>query len=302
MAISQVRAQINGTWHTLTYNSQTSAWEATVTAPGVTSYNLPGGYYPVTLEATNTAGTTATATTTDPTVGDDLKLVVKETVAPTITIVSPSSGAYVTNSQQPVVFQLRDEVNGSGINIDSLVVKLDGATQSSGISSTAVTNGYDCTFTPASPMGDGPHTVTIDVSDNDGNAATQATTSFTVDTVPPVLNITYPTEGLVTATASLTIQGATNDSTSSPVTVTVSLNSVDQGSVTVDSSGNFTKTVTLAEGANTIIITSTDQAGRSTSVTRHVTLDTSTPEFVSVTITPNPVDAGETMVIRVVVQ
>ena len=61
MAISTVRAQINGTWHTLTYNEDTDRWEATITAPGATSYNQPNGYYNVTVEATNTAGTQATA-------------------------------------------------------------------------------------------------------------------------------------------------------------------------------------------------------------------------------------------------
>ena len=112
-----------------------------------------------------------------------------------------------------------------------------------------------------------------------------------MDTVPPTLNITAPTEGLITSSSALVVSGQTNDATSSPVTVTVKLNNADQGAVTVSGDGAFTKAITLAEGANVIMVTA--------SVTRNVTLDTSVPQIVSATITPNPVDAGQTMLISV---
>lgn len=297
MAIQTVRAQVNGTWHTLTYNDGTQRWEATITAPGATSFNQPNGYYNVTVEATNTAGTQATA---DGSTIDGLQLVVKETVAPVITITSPTNGAHVTNSNQPVTFTVIDEAGGSGVNLNSVVVKLDNNQVSAGeVTHSAVTNGYSFTYTPASPLKDGSHTVSVDASDNDGNAAAQKSTTFTVDTVAPSLNVTSPTDGLITNNASITVTGTTNDTTSSPVTVTIQLNSVDQGAVTVESSGAFSKAITLASGANVIVVTSTDQAGKSTSVTINVTLDTSVPQIVSATITPNPVDAGQTMVISV---
>ena len=111
MAISQVRAKINGTWYTLTLNSSTGKYEASITAPGATSYNQSGGYYNVEVEATNTAGTKGTA---DGSTLAGLRLVVKERVAPVITILSPSSGAYVTNSKQPVVFTIVDEDGAVG--------------------------------------------------------------------------------------------------------------------------------------------------------------------------------------------
>lgn len=297
MAISQVRAQVNGTWHTLTYNSSAGKYEATITAPGATSYNLPGGYYNVQVEATNTAGTVGTSDGSSLT---GLRLVVQERVAPVITILSPSSGAYVTNSKQPVVFTITDETGGSGINLSSLAVKQDGtAVASNTISTSAITNGYSVTYTPASALSDGSHTVTVNVSDNDGNAATQKSTTYTVDTVPPTLNLSAPADGLITATASLNVTGTTNDSTSSPVTIKITLNGTDQGTVTVASSGSFSKSITLANGSNTITVTATDAAGKVSSVTRTVTLDTSVPKVVSATITPNPVDAGATMIISV---
>lgn len=300
MAIKTVKATINGQTYDLALNSSTGKWEATITAPGKTSYNQAGGYYNVSVVATNEAGTSGNA---DATTIDGLKLVVKETVAPVITIVSPTNGAYVTNSKQPVVFTVVDEAGGSGVDISSLVVKLDSkAVDAATLTSTAITNGYSVTYTPAAALADGAHTVTIDCKDNDGNAATQKSTSYTIDTVPPTLNVTSPAEGLVTATSSVTVAGTTNDATSSPVTITISLNGEDQGAVTVGANGSFSKTVTLAEGSNTIIVKAKDAAGKESTVTRNVTLDTSVPKIKSATITPNPVDTGATMVISVTIE
>lgn len=299
MAIKTVQAIINGNTYELTYNSSTGNYEATITAPGKTSHNQTGGYYNVQIKATNDAGTVGTA---DASTLDGLKLVVRERVAPVITIISPSSGAYVQNSKQPVVFTAIDETDGSGIDLTTLVVKVDGTAQSSSaIATTAVTGGYQVTFTPASALTDGSHTVTIDVSDHDGNTAAQKITTFTVDTIPPTLNITAPTEGLITATAALTVAGMTNDATSSPVTVAVKLNGTDQGTVTLGSSGSFTKSVTLAEGSNTIVITATDAAGRTTTVARTVTLDTSVPKITAASVAPNPVDASRSVVVSVTI-
>ena len=299
MAISKVRVQINGTWHTLTAGSN-NTYTATITAPGTTSYNNAGGYYDVTVEATNTAGTVATQNASGLA---GLKLVVKEKVAPVITILTPTSGAYVTNNKQTVTFNITDETGGSGVNLSSLVVKQDGtAVAASTIKSTAITNGYSVTYTPATALTDGSHTVTITVSDNDGNAATAKSTTYTLDTVPPTLNISAPVNELVTNAASLVVRGSTNDVSSSPVTVKILLGSTDQGAVTVASDGTFSKTLTLVEGSNTITVTATDAAGKSSTVTRTVTLDTSLPVVKSATISPNPVNAGASMVITVVVE
>ena len=282
-----VRVQLNGTWTTLTYNSSSGAYEATLTAPGKTSFNETGGVYVVTAEATNTAGTSVTKTA---------NLTVKETVKPVITISSPSNGAYIASNQPNIVFTVTDETNGSGVKIDSLSVKIDGSAITSGITKTAITNGYSVTVTP-STLSDGSHTVTINCADNDGNSATEKSTTFTVDTVPPVLNVTSPDDGLITNKSTVVVAGTTNDSTSSPVTLTVNGNTVSVGS-----DGSFSTTVTLSEGKNTITIKAVDQAGKVSTVTRTVTLDSSTPVIESITITPNPVNTSESMVIRVVVK
>ena len=297
MAIKTVRAQVNGTWHTLTYDSASGAYTATITAPGATSFHQSGGYYNVMVEATNDAGTTVSANGVSL---SGLQLFVRERVAPVIAILSPSAGAYVSTSTPNIVFNVTDETGGSGVDTSSIVVKIDGAAVSN-ITTTAITNGYSVTATPGAALSDGSHTVTVDVSDNDGNAATQQSVTFTVDTVPPTLNITSPGEGYITNNKTVNVAGTTNDVTSSPVTIKISLNGTDQGAVTVATNGSFAKSVTLAEGENTIVITATDAAGRVSTVSRTVKLDTSVPAIQSAVITPNPVDAGATMIISVVI-
>ena len=293
MAIKTVKAVINGTAYNLTYDSSLGAWTANATAPGATSYNQPNKYYDVAVTATNDAGTATTATGTN---NSGCRLVVKETVKPVITISSPTNGAYVSNNKQPIVFTVTDEAGGSGVNINSLVVKIDNKAVTSGIVSTAITNGYSVTVTPTESLSDGSHTATITCSDNDGNAADSKSTTFKVDTVPPVLNVTSPTEGLITANKSLVVSGTTNDVTSSPVTVTV-----NGTAVTVASNGSFSTTITLNEGANKITIIAKDAAGKTSTVTRNVTLNTKVPKITSVTITPNPANTGDSMIIKVVV-
>lgn len=293
MAINSVKATINGQTVTLTHSTG-NTWTAQITAPGATSHHQSGGYYNVSVVATNTAGTTGSA---DGSTLAGLRLVVKETVKPVITILSPTSGAYVTNNKQPITWTITDEAGGSGVDPSTIGLKIDGsAVSSASIVKTAISNGYSCSYTPPSALSDGQHTAQATGSDYDGNAADAKSTTYTVDTVPPVLNVTAPTEGLIVSSATLTVRGSTNDSTSSPVTLTVNGNAV-----TVGSDGSFSTTVTLTEGSNTISIVATDAAGKSTTVTRHVTLDTTAPRITAATISPNPADTGETVIITVTI-
>lgn len=303
MAISQVRVQINGVWTTLTYNATSKAYEATITAPSATSFNLASKYYPVTVEATNTVGTKTTVNDGTATIGSSCRLFVTERAKPTITIVTPTSGARVTNSKQGVVFKVVDEAGGSGVDPGTIEVYMDGTQQlESTYEVTAITNGYQCTFIPPQALTDGTHTFSAKASDNDGNVADERFVSFTVDTVAPTLNITSPAEGYATSATSVVVAGTTNDATSSPVTLTQALDGGTPQAVTVSSNGAFTKTWTgLAHGAHKVVIVAKDAAGKTTTITRNFTIDTSKPVITSVSITPQYADAGKTVTIKVVV-
>ena len=299
MAVKTVLTVVNGQTYTLTLNSSTGKYEATITAPSKSSYNQSGHYYGVTVKATDDAGNTTTKDVSDSTIGSSLQLKVKEKVAPTLAITSPTAGSYIINSKPTITFTVTDD--DSGVNPATIGITIDSGSKVTGdaITKKAITGGYECTYTPTSALSDGSHTIKIDASDNDGNAATQKSVTFKVDTVPPTLSVTSPADGLVTNQAALTVKGTTNDATSSPVKVTIKLNSGVAESVTVGSDGNFSKALTLVAGTNTITVVATDSAGKTTTVTRTVKLDTSAPVIKSVTLNPNPVDAGKTFIISV---
>ena len=299
MSVKTVKLEVNGQTYNLTYNDESGYWEAQATSPAKSSYNQTGHYYSMKLTATDDAGNSTMVDDKDPTFGEDLRLVVKEKVAPVVTITSPTSGASLINNKPTITWEVTD--NDSGVNPDTIKITVDSGApvMGSAITKQAIENGYTCSYVPSQALSDGSHTIKVDASDYDGNAATQKSVTFKVDTVPPTLNVTSPANNLVTNQASLTISGTTNDVTSSPVTVKIALNGQDQGDVTVGSGGNFSKTVTLKNGANTIVIKATDSAWKETSVTRTVTLDTGAPVFEEIIIEPNPVDAGATYLIKV---
>lgn len=215
------------------------------------------------------------------------------------TITAPTAGSYIINSKPAITFKITDD--DSGVNPTTIGVTIDSGSKITGDSITkkAVSGGYECTYTPDTALSDGSHTVKVDASDYDGNAAVQKSVTFKIDTVPPTLSITSPVDGLVTNQAACTVKGITNDVTSSPVTVTIKLNSGSAEAVTVGSDGSFSKALTLAAGSNTITIVARDSAGKTTTITRTVELDTTPPTIKSITLTPNPVDAGKTFVISV---
>lgn len=294
MAIQQVQAVINGVTHTLTYNGASGKYEATVTAPTITSFNQPGGYYGVTVTATDVAGNSTTRDSSQ----TSNRLTVKEKVPPVISNLSPASNARLTSAGPTITGRIVDETNGSGVDTSTFVLKIDATSvNNANVTFTPVTGGYTFSYT-ASGLAQGNHTYTVDVKDNDGNAATQQSVSFIVDTVAPTLNVTAPANNLVTNQTTVNVTGTTNDTTSGPATISIKVNGVDAGAVTV-SSGSFMKAVTLSAGSNTIEVKATDSAGLTTTVTRTVTLDTVAPTITAVELVPNPVDAGATFIIRV---
>ena len=302
IAITNVKATINGQEYTLTLNSSTGKYEATITAPSQTSgmnnsgqgpgvgTNAKGkGYYPVKLVATDDAGNTTTIDDTHATLGESCKLKVKETVAPVASFTYPGASATITSNKPAIAFKITD--SGSGVNPSTCKIKVDtGAEQSVTLSGSGAE--LTGTYTPTSALSDGQHTVTVYAYDYDGNKSNVASVTFKIDTTPPTLNVTAPADNLIVNSSKVTVTGTTNDALSSPVTLTVKVNSGTATAVTVGADGSFSKEVTLTEGENTITVTATDAAGKVTTVIRTVKLDTGAPVFGSVEITPNPTETG----------
>lgn len=291
MAINSVKLTLNGQDYLLTYDSVSGKYKATVTAPAVSSWNVESDHkYHGVVTAEDAAGNEAVATVSD---FSALGLRVLEKVAPLIGVTYPSDGAFIINPAPTIQWTVTDA--GSGIDASTIGIKIDnGSVITAGITKTAITGGYSCEYTSAA-LSDGQHTLAFYADDNDGNSAAATSSVFTVDTVPPTLNITSPADGFITNDDECVVAGSTNDTTSGSVVVTVN------GSPVTVENGEFSTTIRLAEGANTITVIATDAAGQTTTIVRSVTLDTVAPIITGVTLTPNPVDAGATYVIEVTV-
>ena len=266
MAITQVRAQFNGQWYTLTYNEDARAYQTAIT-PDTFSGGQPDGYYDVTVEATNDSGVVVT---TDGGNLPGLRLVVRETIPPILTLVSPEAG-YVTTNTPAVTWTAQDNDGGSGIDPDSAIVKLDGkAVPAEQVSVTAGAGGtYTITYTPGAALAEGPHTVQAGISDNDGNTATMEA-NYIVDTVPPVLSAFLSFEEVVVDAYTVTITGQSNDATAPPVTMTVMDNGAAAGAPEVGPDGRFSFLLNLEVGENHITVTATDRAGLTTTASYYI--------------------------------
>lgn len=298
MAVKTVQVIINGITTDLALDASTGEYKKTLTAPSKSSWNNNSGhYYPITVKATDTAGNTATLNDADPDLG---KLDVNEDIAPVSIITAPTEGQRLVNAKPTVTWTVTD--NDSGVNSGTIGITIDnGSKVTAGITKTAITGGYSCSYPIATALSEGSHVIKVDAQDYDGNNAVQRVVNIIVDTIPPQLSITSPTNNLVTKTATLAVSGTTDDATSKPCIVTVQLNNGTAQEIPVGSNGAFSTNITLVEGTNTIKVVSTDKAGKSTPITRTVILDTKAPVIGPVKLSKNPVSTGETFTISVTV-
>ena len=291
MAIQKVEYYLNGQVHQIPLDSGRT-YRKKINAPGKTSWSEKDHKYETQLKITDVAGNVKTINKDDPTFGDKMMLRVKETEAPVITITSPAQGAYLGSNSVKVEFTVTDAE--SGVNENSISAKIDsGAEIKEGITKVPIESGYKCSYTAT--IQNGAHTVKVNASDNDDNAAIEKTASFTVDTIAPTLNITSPPETLITNEKQITVSGKT----SPDCRVTIKVGNTDQGAVTLDGTGQFSKQASLSPGENVILITATSLAGKVTTVTREVTYDPEAPVVISIEIAPNPVGVGEEITITV---
>ncbi len=249
MAISKVRAKFNGTWYTLTKNSSTGNYEVTLT-PTASSTGQPGGYYNVEVEATAADGTTATASGTTM---ESLRLVVQDTTPPTLTVTAPVNNLITTSGSVTVRGTASDNSGPPTVKVNGKTVTL-----SNGSFSTSVT------------LSEGRNTITVTATDADGNTST-VTRTVIKDTTAPALTVTFPPDGLMTNNAALTVTGSASDASSGIDSVAVN------GTAVSNKAGAFSWPLGLVPGDNEIAVTATDKAGFTTTVTRHVLLDTIQP-------------------------
>ena len=105
-----------------------------------------------------------------------------DTIAPTISDLMPVDGACVRIGTPEICANYSD---ATGINTASVTMKVDGTPVTITPTETGV-----C-YTPTTSLGEGGHTVMVNVSDICGNPSSMSW-SFTVDTIPPAIVVNEP--------------------------------------------------------------------------------------------------------------
>ncbi|HZJ63113.1 MAG TPA: Ig-like domain-containing protein, partial [Kofleriaceae bacterium] len=192
------------------------------------------GSHTITVRGTDAAGNVGTGATT----------FIVDTIVPIVTVVGVPNP---TNNNRP-----------------SVPFTVTGATTIQCQVDTGTFAACTSPFTP-SALTDGSHTITVRGTDAAGNAGTGSTT-FTVDTVAPVVTVTP-------------VPSPTNDSTPS-VSFTVTGATTIQCQVDTGSFASCTSPFTpsaLTDGSHTITVRGTDAAGNSSTGATTFTVDTQAP-------------------------
>ncbi|MFC1921405.1 Ig-like domain-containing protein [Chloroflexota bacterium] len=209
------------------------------------------------VRATDPAGNTGTSGT------------ITVTVSPTkpgITITQPSSGLITDNASQTV----SGTVSG---NISAVNLVTNGTSQT-----VSVTAG---SFTANVTLSEGTNIIVVSAytsghSSDSTYLGTSGLVTVTLDTTPPVVSVDTPASGSVVSSAACEVSGTIDDPDVS--TANLTLNGTSQ--LIPVSSGNFSQSVTLVSGSNTITVTATDEAGNTSTATDiTVTFDNTKPEI-----------------------
>jgi RHS repeat-associated protein len=211
-----------------------------------TSVALEEGSNVVTVRATDGAKNTSTVQ----------RLVIRDTTPPSLAITDPEEG-YVT--KEPTV-----TISGTVEDSTSVAVSVNGTP------ATVEENGD---FTAPVSLTEGVNAIAVTATDTAGNAST-LTWKVRKDTTPPLLTISQPAEGAITAADSILVAGVVTDP---PVLagLTVTLEDVP---VSVEADGSFSGYLELpAQGAFSFTVVATDTVGNSTTLTRTIIYDSAPP-------------------------
>ena len=225
----------------------TQTFNATVASDGSFSVEVPAaladGNYTVTANAIDEAGNTAS---------DSVSGTINS-AAPSLTI--DALGA--DNDTTPTISGTTDLPAGSTVSI----VVTDSAGNTQNLIATVQADG-SYSIEVGTPLAEGAYTVTATATDGAGNTATVTENGGIVDTIPPA--ITVDAQAL-TNDATPTISGATDLPQGSTVSITVVDNAGNAQTFTavVGADGSYSADVPadLAEGAYTVTVTATDEAG-----------------------------------------
>ncbi len=226
------------------------------------------GEYKYVLTLTDVAGNVSVNTIT----------VYIDTTAPVIDITSPALNESFEIAEVTLKGSLSDNVSG----IKKVTYSINGSTP---FDATAGSS----TWTAKYDMGEneGTFTVTATATDNLGHSTTSDVTTFYFDKAVPSLTETSVGAGSLVTNGEFVLSGTASDTNAMAETrpVTVSYTNGKTGDSLVNGTvypvltdaGIWSYTPELSDGEYTFTIVATDVAGKTSSLTRYVTVDTAAP-------------------------
>ena len=183
-------------------------------------------------------------------------LQVDDTNPPILLDITPANNS-ITGQVSKISVELSDQL-GSGVDLDNskIVVYKDAYT----VSGTKIVEGDKLSFAPDYSLDDGNYTVSITAVDNEGNSNI-ITTSFTIDTIAPSINVTGVSEGAVYEV---------------PVTPFIRVEDLHLSSTFITLNGNrfINGTTISSDGKYQLKVEATDKAGNHAMMIVNFSLDT----------------------------
>ncbi|MER7798386.1 Ig-like domain-containing protein [Microbacterium sp. NPDC096154] len=179
-----------------------------------------------------------------------------EPVAFVIDTVAPAAPVIETPADGSSIADATPTVTGTGEPGALVDVSIDGAPIANDV---LVDEGGTWSAPVTEPLAEGDHTVTAAQTDAAGNVSEPTTNAFAVDTTPPTVEITSPSDGEAVNDPTPPITGTGEPGS----TVTVIIDDEPVGDVVVGEDGTwtFTPTEPLADGDHTVEAAAIDEAG-----------------------------------------
>jgi hypothetical protein len=183
---------------------------------------------------------------------DVTRHVVRDTTPPTMAIQQPADNS-VTNSSQVTVSGTFNDATTTTVKVNNVNATLTGNT-----------------FSATVPLVEGVNGLNVVAIDAAGNQNAVAR-NIVRDTTAPSIAITQPSNGAFIKNREVTVTGTFSDATATTITV----NNI---AATVSGS-NFTVSVSLKQGSNTLLVAAVDASGNRTEVTQTVFSDMFAPDI-----------------------
>jgi hypothetical protein len=235
---------------TASYGSTTPVNSSLVTSHQMNLSSLAvGTLYHFRVRSTDANGDNAAS-------GDMTFSTLKDTTAPTVSIVSPAAGATLSGT-----VNLTANASDS-VGVSSVQFKVDGTNSGPSLTAAPYTTSLNTTT-----LSNGNHTLTAVATDTAGNSATSVGVTVKVNnsssTPPPTVSITSPTSG-ATVSGTVTVT-ATATSSVGVANVQFQLDGANVGSAVATSPYTYSWDTTKASnGSHTLNAVATDTTGLST--------------------------------------